>query len=206
MPFDKPGDGTILGGVKTQFVPFFVAAMAGILLCGVATVQAATDPQSIYDIPLKDIDGQATTLEKYKGKVILIVNVASKCGYTRQYTPLEALYRKYKDQGLVVLGVPSNDFGGQEPGSNQEIKEFCSNKFDVSFPMLDKVGVKPGPQQHPLYAALTGPTSPVPGPVGWNFGKFLVGKDGKILARFESKDEPDSAKVTSAIEAALKQK
>lgn len=179
------------------------AAVASVLLT--ATAQAATPATPLLDIPLKDIDGKPTSLKSYEGKVLLIVNVASRCGYTKQYKPLESIYRKYKDQGLVVLGFPSNDFGGQEPGTNKEIKEFCTGNFDVTFPMFDKVGVKAGPGQHPLYAALTGKDSPVPGAVSWNFGKFLVGRDGKILARFGSKDEPDSEAVTRAIENALKQ-
>lgn len=180
-----------------------VGALMGALLFS-GSARAAGTP-SLYDIPLKDIDGKETSLKAYQGKVLLIVNVASKCGYTKQYKPLEAVYRKYKDQGLVVLGFPCNDFGAQEPGSNAEIKEFCSGKFDVTFPMFDKLVVKPGEQQHPLYAQLTGTTSPVPGPIQWNFTKFLIGRDGKILARFPSPVEPDSEKVTSAIEAALKQ-
>lgn len=158
--------------------------------------------KSLYDIPLKDINGKEVSLKDYKGKALLIVNVASQCGYTKQYKPLEAVYQKYKDQGLVVLGFPSNDFGGQEPGTNEEIKQFCSSK-KVSFPLFDKVRVKSGPDQHPLYTALTGKESPVPGDVKWNFGKFLIGRDGKIITRFESKDEPDSEKVTQAIEGAL---
>ena len=166
------------------------------------TASNAADTPNVLQIPLKDIDGKDTALNAYAGKVMLVVNVASKCGYTRQYEGLEALWRKNKDRGLVVLGFPSNDFGGQEPGSNEEIKQFCSSKFGVTFPMFDKVGVK-GSDQHPLYAALTGPQSPVPGPVKWNFGKFLIGKDGKVLARFDSKVEPDSAELNQAIDAAL---
>ena len=165
-----------------------------------ATVSAA---DSLYDIPLKDIDGKDTSLKAYAGKPILIVNVASKCGYTKQYSGLEEVYRKYKDKGLVVLGFPSNDFGGQEPGTNEEIKKFCSSKFDVTFPMFDKLHTK-GPEQHPLYAALTGPTSPVPGDVKWNFNKFLIGKDGKIIKRYDSKVAPDDATLTADIDAALK--
>ena len=160
------------------------------------------DEAKIYTIPLKDIDGKDATLKTYAGKPLLIVNVASKCGFTPQYTGLEAVWRKYKDKGLMVLGFPSNDFGGQEPGTNEEIKQFCSSKFDVTFPMFDKVQVK-GDGQSPLYAALTGAESPVPGPVKWNFGKFLIGRDGKILARFDSKVTPDSAELTKAIEDAL---
>jgi glutathione peroxidase len=161
---------------------------------------AADSP--LYEIPLKDIKGQETSLKPYAGKALLIVNVASKCGYTRQYSGLEEVWKKYQDKGLVVLGFPSNDFGGQEPGTNEEIAEFCSSKFGASFPLFDKVHTK-GPEQHPLYTALTGPTSPVPGPVKWNFGKFLVGRDGKIIARYDSKVEPTSAELTSAIESAL---
>jgi glutathione peroxidase len=166
----------------------------------VAMSAAAADLQSI---PVKDIDGKDTSLKAYSGKVLLVVNVASKCGYTRQYEGLEALYRKYKDRGLVVLGFPSNDFGGQEPGTEAEIKTFCSSKFDVTFPLFSKIHVK-GDGQHPLYAALTGSESPMPGQVKWNFGKFLVGKDGKMIARYDSKTEPDDAKLAETIEQALK--
>lgn len=164
---------------------------------------ASVSAASLYGIPLKNIDGQETSLKAYSGKVLLIVNVASKCGHTPQYKGLEAIHRKYAAKGFTVLGFPSNDFGGQEPGSNAEIKEFCSSKFNVTFPLFDKLHVKPGPAQHPLYAALTGKSSPVPGEVKWNFGKFLIGRDGTILARFDSGDEPDGEKVTKAIEAAL---
>jgi glutathione peroxidase len=169
------------------------------LLLGLATMNAA---DSLYDIPVKDITGTPASLKDYKGKVMLIVNVASKCGYTRQYKPLESVYEKYKDKGLVVLGFPSNDFGGQEPGSAKEIQDFCTSKFNVTFPLFEKNPVK-GEAKQPLYQALTGKDSPFPGEVKWNFGKFLVDRNGKIIARFESKDEPDSEKVTKAIEAAL---
>lgn len=158
---------------------------------------------SLYDIPLKDIEGKNTSLKAYEGKVLLLVNVASKCGFTGQYESLEAVHRKYQQRGLRVLGFPCNDFGAQEPGTNEEIKQFCSSKFDVTFPLFDKLKVKPGADQHPLYAALTGKDSPFPGNIKWNFGKFLIGRDGRIVARFESKDEPDSEKVTQALEAAL---
>lgn len=177
-----------------------------LLTCVIAAVSMTGLPlmaAALYDIPLKDIDGKEASLKAYSGKVLLIVNVASQCGYTRQYKGLEAVHRQYQQKGFTVLGFPSNDFGGQEPGSLAEIKEFCSSKFNVTFPMFDKVGVKPGAAQHPLYAALTGKDSPVPGEVKWNFGKFLIGRDGKILARFASADEPDGDKLTKAIEAAL---
>jgi glutathione peroxidase len=153
-------------------------------------------------IPLKDIDGEETSLKAYSSKALLIVNVASQCGYTRQYGGLEALYQKYKDRGLVVLGFPSNDFGSQEPGTEAEIKQFCTTKFHVTFPMFSKVHVV-GAEQHPLYAQLTGSESPEPGPVKWNFGKFLVGKDGKVITRYDSGTEPDDAKLAAAIEEAL---
>jgi glutathione peroxidase len=162
----------------------------------------AASAQSLYDIKLKDIDGKDTTLAAYKGKAVLIVNVASKCGYTKQYTGLEALYQKYKDQGFVVLGFPCNQFGGQEPGTNQEIKEFCSSKFSVTFPLFDKLEVN-GANRHPLYVALAGKDSPFPGDIKWNFNKFLIGKDGKILNRFESKVTPESDEMNAAVRAAL---
>ena len=157
---------------------------------------------SIYDIPVKDIDGKDTTLAAYKGKVVLIVNVASHCGYTPQYKSLEAVYKKYKDQGFVVLGFPCNQFGGQEPGTNEEIKQFCTSKYDVTFPLFDKIDVN-GASRHPLYVLLAGETSPFPGNIKWNFNKFLIGKDGKILKRFDSSVTPDSAAATEAITAAL---
>jgi len=156
----------------------------------------------IHDIAVKDIDGKDTKLDAYKGKVVLIVNVASKCGLTPQYKSLEALYQKYKDKGLVVLGFPCNQFGGQEPGTNEEIKEFCSSKYSVTFPMFDKIDVN-GTKRHPLYVALAGKDSPYPGDIKWNFNKFLVGRDGKILKRFEPRTSPDAPEVTQDIEAAL---
>ncbi len=171
------------------------------LLLAVPVALAQPKP-SLMDIPLKDIDGKPTSLKPYRGKVLLVVNVASQCGLTPQYSALESLYRKYRDQGLVVLGFPCNDFGAQEPGSNAEIKQFCSAKFEVTFPMFDKLHVK-GPEQHPLYAALTGKDSPFPGEIQWNFGKFVIGRDGKILKRFEPKVKPESPEVAQAIEAAL---
>jgi glutathione peroxidase len=174
----------------------------GLVVSTAATaVQAADSP--LYGIPLKDIDGKDTSLKTYAGKALLIVNVASQCGYTRQYTGLEALSQKYKDAGLVVLGFPCNDFGSQEPGDNAEIKAFCSTRFKVSFPLFDKLAIK-GPDAHPLYTALTGAQSPFPGPVKWNFSKFVINREGTLTARFDSKTEPDSAELNQAIEAALK--
>ncbi len=178
----------------------FLGLVCALLIPGMLR---AADAASLYDIPLKDIDGKAASLKTYEGKVLLIVNVASKCGFTRQYEPLESIYRKYKERGFVVLGFPSNDFRSQEPGSNEEIKQFCSSKYNVTFPLFDKTPVKPGPDQNPLYSVLTGPSSPFPGPITWNFNKFLVSREGRIIGRFDSKDEPDSDKVTQAIEKAL---
>jgi glutathione peroxidase len=168
------------------------------LLLSALTVRA----QSLYGIPLKDIDGNATTLAPFKGRVLLIVNTASECGYTPQYKGLEAVFLKYQAQGLTVLGFPCNQFGGQEPGSNATIKKFCSVTFQVTFPLFDKIEVN-GPGRHPLYVALAGPTSPFPGDITWNFNKFLIGRDGKILQRFDSDATPDSPAVIKAIEAAL---
>jgi len=157
---------------------------------------------SIYDIKVKDIDGKETSLAPYKGKVVLIVNVASKCGYTPQYKALEATFEKYKDKGFEILAFPCNQFGGQEPGTNEEIKQFCSSKYNVTFPLFDKIEVN-GANRHPLYTELAGEKSPYPGNIKWNFSKFLVSKDGKIITRFESKVTPDSPEMTQAIEAAL---
>lgn len=157
---------------------------------------------SLYDIPLKDIDGKAATLKPYTGQVMLVVNVASKCGYTPQYAGLESLYKKYGVQGLVVCGFPCDQFGHQEPGTAEEIKSFCTSKYDVTFPMFDKLEVN-GKNRHPLYVALAGTNSPVAGDIKWNFTKFLVGRDGKILQRFASGVKPDSEELTKAVEAAL---
>jgi glutathione peroxidase len=169
------------------------------LLCMQTMALAAN---SLYDIPLKNIDGKDTSLKQYKGKVLLIVNVASKCGLTPQYKALEAVYEKYKDKGFAVLGFPCNQFGEQEPGTNEEIKQFCSINYSVHFPLFDKLDVN-GANRHALYTALAGSESPYPGDIKWNFGKFLIGRDGKILKRFEPRTVPDDPEVTAAIEAAL---
>lgn len=162
----------------------------------------ALSAAGLYDIPLKTIDGEPTTLAAHQGRVLLIVNVASKCGLTPQYEALEAVYQKHQKAGLVVLGFPCNQFGSQEPGSNKEIKEFCSLKFRVTFPMFDKLDVN-GEHRHPLYVALAGKDSPFPGDIGWNFAKFIVGRDGRILHRFAPNVKPDAPEVLAAIEAAL---
>jgi glutathione peroxidase len=166
------------------------------------TMLAATPLQ---EVSIKDIDGKETSLKAYDGKVLLVVNVASKCGLTPQYEALESVYKKYKGQGLEVLGFPCNQFGSQEPGTHEEIKTFCATKYSVSFPLFAKLNVNE-PDQHPLYTQLTGKESPFPGPIKWNFGKFLVGRDGKVLKRFEPRTAPDAPEVIEAIEAALKAK
>jgi glutathione peroxidase len=183
-----------------------VAAMKksilSLLALMVFSVAAAFAAESIYDLPLKDIDGKDTSLKPYQGKVLLVVNVASKCGFTRQYEGLEATHKKYAGQGLVVCGFPCNQFGGQEPGTAAEIKQFCTSKYEVTFPLFDKIEVN-GPNRHPVYALLAGKESPFPGDIRWNFTKFLVGRDGKVIARFDSKVKPDSEELAKAIEAAL---
>ena len=160
--------------------------------------------KTIYDFILNSIDGQPTPLSTFKGKVVLLVNVASRCGFTPQYAGLESIYEKYKDRGFVIVGIPANNFGGQEPGTNQEIKTFCAAKYNVTFPMMAKVSVK-GSDITPLYQFLTDKSlnPDTGGEIGWNFTKFLVDPDGKTIARFDSKVEPDSPQVTSAIEKAL---
>jgi glutathione peroxidase len=190
-------------------------------------VQGDRMPTQIYDIPVKTITGEPTSLGKYAGKVLLVVNVASKCGLTPQYDALEKLYARFKESGLVVLGFPANDFGAQEPGSNEEIATFCTATFGVEFPMFSKISVT-GPSIDPLYKALieaepkaTGETragfrerldgymsksgaatNPEPG-ILWNFEKFLIGRDGKVIARFSPEMVPDDPAIIAAVEAAL---
>jgi glutathione peroxidase len=175
---------------------------AFLLALGIAQIVSAQSTTSLYDIPLKDIDGKDTSLKAYQGKVLLVVNVASKCGYTPQYEGLEALQKKYAAQGFTVLGFPCNDFKSQEPGTAEEIKQFCTSTYEVTFPLFAKLHVD-GKEQHPLYAALTGTDSPFPGKITWNFNKFLIGRDGKIVKRFDSADKPESPKVTKEIDSAL---
>ena len=177
-------------------------AKAALLVATTFTMIAATPLQ---EVKLKDIDGKDTSLKAYSGKVLLVVNVASQCGLTPQYKQLEAIYKKYKGQGLEVLGFPCNQFGAQEPGTAEEIKTFCSTKYSVSFPLFAKLNVNP-PEQHPLYTVLTGKDAAFPGPIEWNFGKFLVGRDGKVLHRFSPRTQPDAPEVVAAIESALKAK
>ena len=156
--------------------------------------------QNIYDFSAKDIDGNEKSLSEFAGKVIMVVNVASKCGFTPQYKGLESLYAKYKDRGFVILGFPSNDFLRQEPGTDAEIKSFCTLTYGVSFPLFSKVCVK-GKDIHPLFAFLTGKdTNPqFPGKITWNFNKFIFDRKGAIVARFESKDEPLGDKIPRVV-------
>jgi glutathione peroxidase len=159
----------------------------------------------VHEFTLNSIDGKPGPLAAYQGKVVLIVNVASRCGFTPQYAGLEALYEKYKDRGFTILGFPANNFGGQEPGTNEEIKTFCSTKYNVTFPMYSKISVK-GDDKAPLYQFLTDKQAnpATGGEIQWNFTKFLVDKNGKVVARFEPKVTPESPDVTEAIEKALR--
>ena len=169
-----------------------------------AEAPEAMDPKPLYAFALSDIDGQPVTLGQYSGKALLLVNVASKCGYTKQYAGLETLHEKYKDQGLVVLGFPANNFGSQEPGTNEEIKAFCTTTFNVTFPMFAKISVK-GDDIHPLYAFLTGTeTNPdFAGAIKWNFNKFLVDREGNVVSRYDSNVEPMSETLVADIEKVL---
>ena len=160
--------------------------------------------RSMYEFTMKDIDGNDVKLDAYKGKVAMIVNVASKCGLTPQYEGLESLYEKYKDKGFVILGFPANNFMGQEPGTEKEIKEFCSLKYNVTFPMFSKISVK-GTDQHPFYTYLTNKQSNpgFDGDISWNFEKFLADKNGRIIARFSPKTVPEDPEIAKSIESAL---
>jgi len=165
---------------------------------------AMAGEKSIYDFTMNSIDGESAPLSKFQGKVVLVVNVASRCGFTPQYSALEKVYEKYKGRGFVIVGFPANNFGGQEPGSNQEIKTFCSTKYNVTFPMMAKVSVK-GDDKTPLYQFLTDKTAnpSTGGEIQWNFTKFLIGPDGRPVARFEPNVTPDDPQVTAAIEKEL---
>jgi glutathione peroxidase len=176
-------------------------ALCCLLFCAAAVMAA---DKSVYDFTLNSIDGQPAPLAAYKGKVVLLVNVASRCGFTPQYTALESIYEKYKSRGFVIVGIPANNFGAQEPGTNQEIKTFCASKYNVTFPMMAKVSVK-GEDITPLYQFLIDKTAnpQTGGEIQWNFTKFLIGPDGHVTTRFEPEVTPDSQQVTSAIEKAL---
>lgn len=185
-----------------------VGCLALSLLVGISGMSAADEKrQNALDFKMKTIDGEMVDLDKYQGKVVLVVNVASECGKTPQYEGLQAIYDKYSNNDFVVLGFPSNQFGGQEPGSDAEIKQFCSTEYGVSFPMFSKIEVK-GEDAAPLYRYLTKQdVQPVgKGDVQWNFEKFLIGRDGKVVARFSTGTNPDAPEVIKAIEAELASK
>lgn len=160
-----------------------------------------TQAKDLYAFSVKTIEGKDQKLSAYKGKVVLAVNVASKCGLTPQYKGLQALYEKYKDKGLVILGFPANEFNGQEPGTNEEIAEFCSANYGVTFPMFEKIVVK-GKETHPLYQWLLASTENK-NDIEWNFAKFLIGKDGKVIARYKPQTTPENQELIQAIEKAL---
>jgi len=180
--------------------------LGGVCALGVAATQVVNAEEkkvtSVLTHTMNDIDGKPVPLSKYQGKVLMMVNVASKCGLTPQYTALQSTYEKYKGQGLVVMGFPANEFGKQEPGSEAEIKEFCNAKYKVTFPMFSKIVVK-GEGQHPLYKQLTDKESKFGGDIQWNFAKFLVNRKGEVVARFAPNVAPDSPEVIAAIEKEL---
>ena len=176
------------------------AVVAAFVLVGmVAYGNASASSPLVGEMP--GLDGKPVDLATYQGKVVLVVNVASRCGATPQYAGLQKLYDSYKDRGLVVIGFPANDFGAQEPGSDAQIAEFCSSKYGVTFPMFSKITVK-GPDAPALYKTLTASANP-PGDIGWNFEKFLIGRDGTVLGRFKTRVSPDDPALITAIEAAL---
>jgi glutathione peroxidase len=194
------------------FVVSLLAGMSAFLLLSappgpVSAADSAKKPASILDFHVKDIDGKEIDLAKYQGKVLLVVNTASQCGYTPQYKELEAVYEKFKAQGFEVLAFPANEFGAQEPGSDEQIKEFCSATYHVSFPLFSKIVVK-GKDIHPLYDFLTSEsTNPkFAGQIPWNFTKFLISRKGEVIARFQPGDKPLSPKVVESIEKSLAEK
>lgn len=191
-------------------IPFIAAALGVVtMLTGFAAPEDITPTPdqlakwkdvSFFTLKTTGLDGKPVDLSAYKGKVVLVVNVASKCGYTPQYTGLEAVWQKYKDKGLVILGFPCNDFGGQEPGSADDIKKFCSTTYQVTFPIMAKVQTKQGGGQDQIYSYLGTRTGKLP---GWNFSKYLIGRDGQPVAFYASKVTPEGKELTAAIEAAL---
>jgi glutathione peroxidase len=184
--------------LKSMMILIFIIVIGGMMTL------SAGEEKSIYDFEMEDIDGNKVSLSKYKDQVVLVVNVASKCGLTPQYKGLQEIYSQYKDKGFVILGFPANNFLKQEPGTNAEIKEFCSLKFSVQFPMFSKISVK-GKNIHPLYQYLTSKeTNPeFSGKIRWNFDKFLVDRSGKLIKRFHPKKKPESPEVIDAIKAVL---
>ncbi len=195
--------------MNIKIIITIMAALFGITFSGNKSTaqdiskEELSEKANVYKYKVLNIDKEEVALSDYKGKVLLIVNVASKCGFTPQYKGLEKIYRKYKPQGFEILAFPCNDFKNQEPGTNEEIKNFCSVNYDVTFPLFDKISVK-GENKAPLYKMLT--DNPVTGKseVRWNFEKFLIDKNGNVVKRFRSPTKPDSTKITSAIEELLK--
>lgn len=181
---------------------FALMALTGVVLAMEPTTKP-TEPSPLGFV-VKDIAGHDYDLSQLRGKVVVIVNVASRCGMTPQYAPLEALYRKHRERGLVIVGFPANNFGGQEPGTDEQIRAFCTEKYDVTFPMMSKISVK-GPDKHPLYVFLTSKETAgeFAGEVQWNFTKFVVGRDGKLVGRFAPNVKPTDPKFVELIEAAL---
>ncbi len=172
-----------------------------ILLLMSSTYSERTD--NIYQYELNSIDGEKVSLEAFQGDVLLIVNTASECGYTRQYAGLQEIFDKYEEQGFKILGFPANNFGGQEPGSDEEIAVFCEVNFGVTFPLFSRISVK-GEDQHPLFEMLTSVENPdFTGDIGWNFEKFLIDREGNLVRRFKSNVEPESEEMVSAIESLL---
>ncbi len=188
-----------------RILPLLLVALSLLAVARVASAEEpAKKPTSVLSFQVKDIDGKLVDLAKYKGEVLLVVNTASQCGLTQQYQGLEALYQKYKGRGFEILAFPANEFGNQEPGTNEDIKSFCSTNYNVSFPLFAKIVVK-GDAIHPLYQFLTSKeTDPkFAGPIPWNFAKFLVNRKGEVIARFDPQEVPGSEKVSKEIEKAL---
>jgi glutathione peroxidase len=191
---------------KSSMKPFLALLCLSQVSCSMYSGEDAkkiemTPSQNFHSFQVSALEGQPVNLADYKGKVVLVVNVASECGYTQQYAGLEALHKELAPRGFAVMGFPSNEFGGQEPGSMEQIRTFCSSKFGVTFPMFGKLETKPGANQSPLYAWLGGATGKLP---GWNFSKYLIAKDGQAIAFYPSGVAPESAELRTAIEAALK--
>lgn len=177
--------------------------MKAFFLSVIALISLQLQAAALHEVPFKAIEGQTLSLKSYKGKTLLIVNIATQCGYTPQLEGLEKLYAKYKSRNFLILGFPSNDFGGQTPESAPEVKRFCKVKYGVNFPLMEKTTVK-GPDKHPLFQALLS-ASEDSSEIKWNFEKFLVQKDGKVIRRFSSKIKPTDPSLVNAIETALKQ-
>lgn len=188
-------------------IPIMAAASLAVVSAAAQRPARTERPKTVYDFTVKDIDGRSVKLSRYRGKVLLIVNVAGKCGLTPQYSGLQSIYEKYRKRGFVILGFPANDFLAQEPGTEAEIKQFCSTNYRVTFPMFSKIVVK-GEGQAPLYRFLTSKdTNPTgAGDIEWNFAKFLIGRDGKPVQRFASRTTPTDTSVTEAIEKLLADK